>query len=168
MTTFTESDHPRATTGEFTTKAQSAPETSLTAGDPRAAAKARIEELQAELAELAAHDPDLVAGAAFALLNTVTNVDAPAATVGQTTDPDYPDEPYDTLLDPYTGEPTTLVALDMAVREIPQAEGDLDVANQSLSFHYSDVDSDFDGYAYRSSATGRFISMPAGWIEGGY
>ncbi|WAC50415.1 hypothetical protein [Frigoribacterium sp. SL97] len=31
-TTFTESDHPRATTGEFTTKAQSAPETALTAG----------------------------------------------------------------------------------------------------------------------------------------
>jgi len=29
-TTFTESDHPRATTGEFATKAQSAPETTLT------------------------------------------------------------------------------------------------------------------------------------------
>jgi hypothetical protein len=29
-TTFTESDHPRATTGEFATKAQSVPETTLT------------------------------------------------------------------------------------------------------------------------------------------
>jgi len=46
-TTFTESDHPRATTGEFITKAQSAPETSLTAGSAAEAVTLTDEQIDA-------------------------------------------------------------------------------------------------------------------------
>ena len=56
MSNFTETDHPRATAGKFTDKPQSAPETTLDAGDPFAADVTVVGWLVDEKGEMTYHE----------------------------------------------------------------------------------------------------------------
>lgn len=123
-------------------------------------ARDRLASIRQELVGLVRDAPEAVYSLAEEAIRLVTHEATPPALLlrGQGEGGAQRD-----LIDPFTGRPTELIAVESASRWTNTR--DYDSEGGEISLAYGSTEGDFETIGYRSSSSGRFLALPDGWEE---